>query len=66
MSRRDPTRGQSEIIVFGRHPLEESLVSAGVEVLEVVVAKGRPPAERKTFRRLADSRGLVVQELSRG
>ena len=65
MTRRDPTRGRPEIVVFGRHPVEEALASEGVDVLAVAVARTRPAAERKSLRRLAAERAIPVEELSR-
>jgi 23S rRNA (guanosine2251-2'-O)-methyltransferase len=65
MPRRDRARGHPEIVVFGRHPVEEALASDGVEVLEVAVSKSRPSEERRAFARLAAARGVPAQELSR-
>lgn len=65
MSRRDPTRGETEIVVFGRHPVAEALVSEGVEVLELVLARGCPTAERKALQRLAQPKGIPLEERSR-
>lgn len=65
MSRRDPTRGETEIVVFGRHPVAEALVSEGVEVLEIVLVRGRPAAERKELQRLAQPKGIPLEERSR-
>jgi len=65
MTRRDPTRGETEIVVFGRHPVEEALDSRGVDVLELVLARGLPPAERKALRRRAEDRGVRLEEGSR-
>jgi 23S rRNA (guanosine2251-2'-O)-methyltransferase len=65
MTRRDPTRGRLETVVFGRHPVEAALASTGVEILSVAIARSRPPAERKALRRLAAERGVALEELSR-
>jgi 23S rRNA (guanosine2251-2'-O)-methyltransferase len=61
----DRQRGNPEIVVFGRHPVEEALASEGVEVLEAAIAKSRTAEDRRGFARLAESRGVSAQELSR-
>jgi len=66
MTRRDAHRGEPEIIVFGRHPVEEALRSDGVEVIRLVIAKGRTSADRKSFRQLAHEFDVGLEEVSRG
>jgi len=65
MTRRDAHRGKPEIVVFGRHPIEEALRSEGVEVLRLALAKGRSPADRKAFRHLAHGYDIPFEEISR-
>jgi len=65
MTRRDAHRGEPEIVVFGRHPVEEALRSDGVEVIRLAIAKGRPPADRKSFRQLAREFDVGLDEISR-
>lgn len=45
--------------------MEEALVSTGAEVLEVVLARGRPAAERHSLRERARARGAELEERSR-
>jgi 23S rRNA (guanosine2251-2'-O)-methyltransferase len=65
MTRRDAYRGELEIVVFGRHPVEEALRSAGVEVLRLAIAKDRGPADRKALRQLAGQFDVSLDEISR-
>ena len=65
MTRRDPERGSTEIIVFGRHPVNAALRSEGVEVLGLALAKGASGPERKRLRGEAVSREIPFEELSR-
>jgi 23S rRNA (guanosine2251-2'-O)-methyltransferase len=65
MTRRDAQRGESEIVVFGRYPVEEALRSSGAQVLRLAIAKGRSPADRKAFRRLAHDFDVPLDEISR-
>jgi len=65
MSKNDAHRGETEIVVFGRHPVEEAIRSEGVEVLHLAIAKGRSSSDRKAFRRLAHENDLLLDEISR-
>ena len=65
MTRRDAHRGNPEIVVFGRHPVEEALRSEGAEVLDLAVSRGCSPADRKIMRRWAHELGRPLEELSR-
>jgi 23S rRNA (guanosine2251-2'-O)-methyltransferase len=65
MTRRDAHRGEPEIIVFGRHPVEEALRSDGVEVVRLAMAKGRAAVDRKAFRQLAHEVDVPLEEISR-
>ena len=65
MSRRDPRRGSTEIIVFGRHPVLEALRSKGAEVYEVRIARGATPADRKAMRIAAREHDAEYAECSR-
>jgi 23S rRNA (guanosine2251-2'-O)-methyltransferase len=65
MTRRDAHRGETELVVFGRHPVEEALRSDGAEVRRLTIAKGRPAADRKAFRRLAHEFDVPLEEISR-
>lgn len=65
MASRDTHRGDPEIVIFGRHPVEEALRSDGVEVLALSAARGRSASDRKALRQLADARRVPVEEVSR-
>lgn len=58
-------RGTSEIVVFGRHPVEAALRSAGVEIESVVGLRSRAIAEREVLRRLCLARRVPYEEISR-
>ena len=58
-------RGTSEIVVFGRHPVEAALRSAGAEVASVVGVRSRAAAEREALRRLCIARDVPYEEISR-
>ncbi len=53
MTRRDAHRGEPEIVVFGRHAVEDALRSEGAQVLGLAIARGHSAADRKAFRRHA-------------
>mgnify|MGYP002637711079 FL=1 len=65
MSNRDPRRGSTEIVVFGRHPVFEALQSDGAEVHEVRVTRGASPADRKALRKASRQSGIDYSECSR-
>jgi len=65
MTRRDAHRGEPEIVVFGRHPVEEALRSRGAEVSRLAIVKGRAAADRKVFRRLAHEHSIPLDEIPR-
>jgi len=67
MNRTDRERGETEIVIFGRHPVRDALGSAGAEVLEVKVAKGVSPADRHDLRALVASSKteIAFEEISR-
>lgn len=65
MTRRDPQRGSTEIVVFGRHPVFDALRSADVEVHEVRYARGLAPTERKALQTLCREVGVPCEEVSR-
>jgi 23S rRNA (guanosine2251-2'-O)-methyltransferase len=65
MTRRDGQRGEPEIVVFGRHPVEAALRSEGAEVLGLSILRGRNAADRKIFRRFAHDFGVPLEEMSR-
>ncbi len=67
MNRTDRERGETEIVIFGRHPVQEALRSGGAEVLEVKVAKGIAPADRHDLRVRIDSTKADIgfEEISR-
>lgn len=65
MSRRDAYRGETEIVVFGRHPVDEALRSEGAEVLEVKIARGQSAGDRRALRGRCHSLSLPFQEVSR-
>lgn len=65
MSRGSVRRGASEVVVFGRHPVEAALVSEGVQVSRVVVLGSRPGPERDRLRKRCEARGIEYEELSR-
>lgn len=58
-------RGTSEIVIFGRHPVEAALRSAGAEVASVVGLRSRAAAEREALRRLCLERNVPHEEISR-
>jgi len=65
MARRDPHRGATEIVVFGRHPVLDALRSADVEVHEVRFAKGLAPGDRKTLQSACRDADVPCDEVSR-
>jgi 23S rRNA (guanosine2251-2'-O)-methyltransferase len=65
MSRRDLHRGDTEITVFGRHPVRDAIRSPGVEVREVKLMKGRSTADRRALRHAVVSAGISFEEVSR-
>ena len=65
MTRPGLRRGTSEIVVFGRHPVEAALASSNVEVAGVDILRTRPPAERDGLRRRCEKRGVPFREISR-
>lgn len=67
MNRTDRERGETEIVIFGRHPVQEALRSEGAEVLEVKVAKGVSAADRHALRAAvaASDTEIGFEEISR-
>jgi len=65
MTRKDIRRGESEITVFGRHPVWEALRSQSVEVREVKLVKGRLTADQRALRHETVSSGILFEEISR-
>lgn len=65
MMRGNPRRGASEIVVFGRHPVEAALASEGVRVSLVAVLRSRPGPERDRLRKRCEALGVGFEELSR-
>jgi 23S rRNA (guanosine2251-2'-O)-methyltransferase len=65
MNRPGLRRGTTEIVVFGRHPVEAALALKHAEVARVEVVRGRPPAEREALRRLCQARDAPFEEVSR-
>jgi 23S rRNA (guanosine2251-2'-O)-methyltransferase len=65
MSRRDRQRGETEIVVFGRHPVQQAFASNGARVLEVELARSVPADERRSLRTLAERDGATFSEVSR-
>ena len=67
MNRTERERGESEIVIFGRHPVDEALRSQGAEVLEVKVARSVGAAERRALaaRVIAASGEIAFEEISR-
>lgn len=50
MNRRDRERGETEVVIFGRHPVHEALRSQGARVLEVKVARSVSARDRHALR----------------
>jgi 23S rRNA (guanosine2251-2'-O)-methyltransferase len=65
MTRRDPSRGESELVVFGRNAVQEAIDSDGAEVLAVAVARGIPPELRRSLGQRTREIGCSFEELSR-
>jgi len=65
MTRRDAHRGEPEIVVFGRHPVQEAIDSPGALVRELKISKDRSAAERRTLRLAAEGAGIDFEEISR-
>lgn len=65
MASRDPHRGATEIVVFGRHPVLDALASAHVEVSLVRFAKGTSPQDRKALQSTCRATDVPVEEVSR-
>ena len=65
MASRDPHRGATEIVVFGRHPVLDALASAHVEVLLVRFAKGTSPQDRKALQSACRAEDVPLEETSR-
>lgn len=65
MASRDPHRGRTEIVVFGRHPVLDALESPHVEVSFVRYAKGLPAADRKALQAACREQGVLFEEVAR-
>ncbi len=65
MASRDPHRGATEIVVFGRHPVLDALASEHVEVSLVRFAKGTPTQDRKLLVSACRERDVSIEEVSR-
>lgn len=65
MTRRDAHRGETEITVFGRHPVLEAIRAQGAEVCEVKLVKGPATPDRRALRQAAISAGIAIEEISR-
>lgn len=65
MTRRDRQRGETEIVVFGRRPVEEAMAADGVDVIRLCVSRDRPPVDRKQMRRWAHENQLPIQQVTR-
>lgn len=65
MTRRDAHRGETEITVFGRHPVWEAIRSQGVLVREVKLVKGRLTTDQRALRHEVVSAGIAIEEISR-
>ena len=65
MTRRDAHRGETEIVVFGRHPVLEAIRSQGADVCEVKIVKGRSTSDRRALRHEVVSAGIAIEEVSR-
>jgi 23S rRNA (guanosine2251-2'-O)-methyltransferase len=65
MTRRDIRRGETEITVFGRHPVWDAIRSQSVEVCEVKLLKGRLTADQRALRHAAGAAGIPLEEISR-
>lgn len=65
MSRRDPQRGATEIVVFGRHPVLDALGSEHAVVHEVRFARGLAPPDRKALQAACRVAGVPCEETSR-
>lgn len=67
MNRKQRERGETEIVIFGRHPVDEALRSQGALVLEVKVARSVGAAERRALasRVAATSTAIDFAEVSR-
>ena len=65
MASRDPNRGQTDILVFGRHPVLDALASPHVEVSQVRFAKGSPPQDRKALQAACRVADVPLEEVSR-
>lgn len=65
MTRRDAHRGEPEIIIFGRHPVEIALRSEGARVFRMSMSSAVSSANRKLFRKYADEFGVPLEKISR-
>lgn len=65
MTRRDAHRGESEIVVFGRRPVEEALAAEGAEVRRLFISRDRSPADRKWAKKMARGAAVECEEISR-
>lgn len=65
MTRRDAHRGETEIVVFGRHPVQEAILSRGALVRELKVSKDRSAPERRALRQEAEAADIPFEEISR-
>jgi 23S rRNA (guanosine2251-2'-O)-methyltransferase len=65
MTRRDTRRGETEIVVFGRHPVLEAIRSQGADVCEVKIVKARSTSDRRALRHEVVSAGIAIEEISR-
>ncbi len=65
MTRRDARRGETEITVFGQHPVREALRSRGALVSEVKLVKNRPGTDQRALRQEVLAAGIAIEEISR-
>lgn len=65
MSRRHAARGATEVVIFGRHPVLEALVSEGAEVACVRVLRSLAAADRKRLRVACHAADVPFEECSR-
>ena len=65
MASRDPHRGRTEIVIFGRHPVLDALASPHVEVSLVRFAKGTPPQDRKALQAAGRAEDVPLEEVTR-
>jgi len=65
MTRRDAGRGETQITIFGHHPIREALRSQGGEVSEIRILAGSAAKEHRALRHEATLAGIPVAEISR-